>query len=134
MHIHNHETAKAEDLICGFDRRLFLQKYPMLAPAIDELNAGLYGIRKRDALDLFLLSFCRLFEKEVSEDRDEAVPYAMTAKIINRMLETGHTVMIDKTPRSLAVLFHAAAREAGAMAPILRQAVATMYARRYAVN
>ena len=134
MHTRTESSPLDDEPICGFDRHLFLNKFPMLAPAIATIIDSLYGVKKHDAIDLFLLSFCRLFERGVSEDRDEIVSYLMTAKIINRMLEAGHTITIGKNSRSLATLFHAATREAGDMAPVFRQAVASMYARRYAVN
>jgi hypothetical protein len=120
--------------IFDIERPDFFEDFPMLAPAVSELDAALAGIKERPTINCFLVAFCRLFEMEVASDDDKLVDDNAVGTIIASMCRNEHLVPVDGKVRSLNALYRAALREAASLAPNFKQTVATMYARRYRLN
>jgi len=120
--------------IFDIERPEFFEDFPMLAPAVSELDAALSGIKERPTINRFLVAFCRLFETEVASDDDKLVDDDSVGTIIASMHRRERSISIDGRTCSLNALYYAALRESGSLAPNFKQAVATMYARRYRLN
>lgn len=118
----------------GFDRPAFFATFPALAPTVAELDAALLCLPPHPAINRFLVSFCRLFDKTVASDKNTMVAYGDIGTIISRMCSAGHLVTIGKRTYTLRSLYCAAIAETGHMKRVFRQKVATMYARHYALN
>jgi len=120
--------------IFNFEKPRFFATFPMLAPAVAELDAALASIPCRRAISLFLLAFCRLFENGVGSDDDRPIATGSIGKTLFRMRSAGHCITIGKRTRLLRNLYRDAVKECGELAPVFKQLVATMYARRYQLN
>ena len=120
--------------IFDLEKPRFFATFPMLAPAVAELDAALASIPHRPAINLFLISFCRLFENEVGSDDDRPIAIGLIGKILFRMRSAGHCIKIGERTRLLRNLYRDAVKECGELAPVFKQLVATMYARRYQLN
>jgi hypothetical protein len=121
--------------VLGENGERFFAAFPILAPAMFELDNTLAPLGPRPAINLFLLSFCRLFECQVTAKPAKPLAPGAVGATIGKMCSSGYRVKVGKQSRSLGSLFRFALKETrGDFVHYFKRAIANLYARRYYLN